>query len=116
MPSKDDQSTPRQRRFYPPARESTGNFLSDASIRGVRTFFQKSIKAAMNDGSLDAFLDEIGYDLVKRPIKKAKAKPRGKAAVPRDAIRTNDSKPKAAKRRKRAAGIKPARALRRHPA
>jgi hypothetical protein len=115
MPPKDDQSTPRQRRFYPPARESTGNFLSDASIRGVRAFFQKSIKAAMTDGSLEAFFDEIGYDLVKRPTKKVKIKPRGKAAVPRDATRTDDSKPKAAKRRKRAAGIKPARALRRHP-
>jgi len=113
MPPKDDQSTPRQRRFYPPARESTGNFLSDASIRGLRAFFQKSINAAMNDGSLEAFLGEIGYDLVKRPTKKAKPKPRGKAAEPRDATRTKDSKTKAAKRRTGAASIKRVRAIRR---
>src|SRR5262245_37593878 len=103
MISKDGQSAPRQRRFYPPARESTGNFLRDASIRGVRAFFQKSINAAMNDGSLGAFLGEIGYDLVKRSTKKVKPNPLGKTAVPHDATGTKDSKPKAAKRRTGAA-------------
>ena len=110
MTCQDDQSAPGLRRFYPPARESTGNFLSDASIRGVRAFFQKSINAAMNDGSLGAFLGEIGYDLVKRPTKKVKPQSRGKAAVPRDATRTNESKSNPAKRRQKAAGIKPSRA------
>src|SRR5262245_47192187 len=106
MQPKDDQSDPGQRRFYPPAPEPTGNFLHDASIRGVRAVFQKSIKGAINDGSLQAFLDEVGYDLVKRPTQKTKPKSRGKAAVGRGATRTKASESTARKRRTRAVSIK----------
>jgi len=71
---------PTHRRFYPPEQESTGNFLNDFAIRGIRDVFRKSIKGAIKDGSLKVFLNEIGYDLVKRSKSKAKVNPRSNQA------------------------------------
>jgi hypothetical protein len=94
MATEDHKSEPVQRRFYPPQQGPSGNILSDIAIRGVRDVFRKSITGAMKDGSLRAFLNEIGYDLVKRSKKKAKQKPRNKPLVEREAPKTKAASPK----------------------
>jgi hypothetical protein len=38
--------------------------------RAIEAIFRNTIKRALNDGSLAAELDRLGYDLVKRPRRK----------------------------------------------